>query len=98
MMSANRTVYLYHHFTRATSVERVYSRAMAETGAPPHRSSDIVRNWKTGLVAVSFLREGLMTKGLIYSPYRGDDIFTVPLFAEHLHRCIPFKSMNHWND
>lgn len=41
------------------------------------------------MTAVAALRDGLITKGMIYSPAHGDTAFTVPLFDGFLKRMMP---------
>jgi hypothetical protein len=39
--------------------------------------------------AVAPLRDGLIKKGMIFSPQHGDTAFTVPMFDEFRKRAIP---------
>ncbi|HEX2203307.1 MAG TPA: ATP-binding protein [Longimicrobium sp.] len=64
-------------------------RAMAELGPGPHRSGDIARLLGEPVTAVAPLRNGLIRKGMIYSPAFGDTAFTVPMFDEFMRRSIP---------
>jgi hypothetical protein len=41
------------------------------------------------------LRNGLIAKGMIWSPNHGDTAFTVPLFDQFMHRVMPGDS---WKD
>ena len=52
----------------------------------PHRSGDIAAGLKKKVTAVAPLRDGLIKKGLIYSPQHGETAFTVPMFDEFLKR------------
>ncbi len=76
-------------FDRLTPREKDYLRAMAELGGGPHRSGDIADMLCIGVRSAAPLRNGLIRKGMIYSPAHGDTAFTVPLFDEFLKRIIP---------
>lgn len=76
---------------RLTPRERDYMRAMSELGAGPHRSSDISAALGLQVTAAAPLRNGLIRKGMIYSPSHGDTAFTVPMFDDFMRRSIP-----HW--
>jgi len=39
--------------------------------------------------SVAPIRNGLIKKGMIYSPAHGDTAFTVPLFGEFMKRIMP---------
>ena len=75
-------------FDRLTPRERDYMRAMAGLGAGPHRSGDIAAVLDKSVSAVGPVRDGLIKKGMIYSPRHGDTAFTVPLFDEFLKRAM----------
>ncbi|MCY0330098.1 ATP-binding protein [Pseudomonas aeruginosa] len=74
---------------RLTPAEKRYLRAMAELGPGPHRSGDIAEQLKTKVQSVAPTRNGLITKGMIWSPSHGDTAFTVPLFDEFMKRIMP---------
>jgi hypothetical protein len=76
-------------FDRLTPRERDYLRAMAERGSGPHRSGDIAVALGRKVTALGPLRDGLIKKGMIYSPQHGELAFTVPLFDEYLRRMMP---------
>jgi AAA ATPase-like protein len=76
-------------FDRLTPTEKRYLRAMAELGAGPHRSGDIAEVLGRTVTAVAPTRNGLISKGMIYSPAHGDTAFTVPLFDGFMKRTIP---------
>ncbi len=76
-------------FDRLTPRERDYARAMASLGAGPYRSGDVARLLRKLPQALGPLRQGLITKGTVYSPAHGDAAFTVPLFDQFLHRIMP---------
>jgi len=76
-------------FDRLTPKERQYLRAMAELGPGPHRSGDIAHVLSRKVESVAPLRNGLIGKGMIWSPDHGDTAFTVPLFDQFMQRIIP---------
>lgn len=80
-------------FQMATDAEQRYLAAMAAAGEPPYRVGDVataygVRDQR----GVSVHRDGLIQKGLVWSPRRGQVDFTVPLFAEYLRENHPLES------
>ncbi|MGC4117262.1 MAG: ATP-binding protein [Myxococcales bacterium] len=76
-------------FDRLTPKEKAYMRAMASLGPGPHRSGDIARALKRSVSSVAPLRNGLLVKGMLYSPQHGDTAFTVPMFDEFMKRSMP---------
>jgi hypothetical protein len=76
-------------FDRLTPAEKRYLRAMAELGAGPHRSGDISEKLRRKVTALAPTRNGLIGKGMIWSPNHGDTAFTVPLFDEFMKRIMP---------
>jgi AAA ATPase-like protein len=76
-------------FDRLTPMEKRYLRAMAELGEGPHRSGDIAGELGRHVTAIAPLRNGLIGKGMIWSPNHGDTAFTVPLFDEFMKRIMP---------
>lgn len=74
---------------RLTPREKDYLRAMAELGAGPHRSGDVASALGVKVTAAGPLRDGLIRKGMIYSPAHGDTAFTVPMFDAFMRRTIP---------
>ena len=79
-------------FDRLTPREKDYLRAMAALGPGPHRSGEVARKLGRKTSDLGLLRDGLIGKGMIYSPAYGDIAFTVPLFDEFLHRIMPEKT------
>jgi len=73
---------------RLTPRERAYMRAMASLGAGPHRSGDIARALGEPVTSVAPLRNGLIRKGMVFSPAFGDTAFTVPMFDEFMRRSV----------
>jgi hypothetical protein len=76
-------------FDRLTPMEKRYLRAMSELGAGPHRSGDIADEFGRSVTSLAPLRNGLISKGMIWSPSHGDTAFTVPLFDEFMKRIMP---------
>jgi hypothetical protein len=74
---------------RLTPREREYMRAMAELGQGPHRSGDIAQTLAMNVTAAAPLRNGLIKKGMVFSPQHGDTAFTVPMFDEFMRRSMP---------
>ncbi len=76
-------------FDRLTPMEKRYLRAMSHLGPGPHRSGDIAAELSRKVTALAPLRNGLIGKGMIWSPNHGDTAFTVPLFDEFMKRIMP---------
>jgi hypothetical protein len=76
-------------FDRLTPAEKKYLRAMAELGTGPHRSGDIAEEMGKHVTTLATMRQGLILKGMIWSPNHGDTAFTVPLFDEFMKRIMP---------
>jgi hypothetical protein len=76
-------------FDRLTPKEKQYLRAMSELGPGPHRSGDIANVLKRKVESVAPLRNGLIGKGMVWSPHHGDTAFTVPLFDQFMKRIMP---------
>jgi hypothetical protein len=74
---------------RLTPRERDYMNAMASLGPGPHRSGEIAAAMKAKVSTVAPLRDGLIKKGMLYSPRHGETAFTVPMFDEYLKRSTP---------
>lgn len=80
-------------FQMATDAEQRYLAAMAAAGDPPYRVGDVAfRYGARDQRGVSVHRDGLIQKGLVWSPRRGQVDFTVPLFAEYLRDSHPLES------
>ena len=72
-------------FQLATEAEQRYLAAMASIEGRPYRSSEIAHAYGAkDQRGVSIHRDGLIQKGLIWAPRRGQLDFTVPLFGEYL--------------
>ena len=76
-------------FDRLTRTEKTYMAAMAAIGPGPHRSGDIAAQLGKRVTSVAPVRNGLIAKGLLYSPGHGDTAFTVPLFDAFMKRTMP---------
>jgi len=74
---------------RLTPREKDYMRAMAELGPGPHRSGEIAQQLRMDVTTAGPLRNGLIKKGMVYSPQHGDTAFTVPMFDQFMHRSMP---------
>ncbi len=79
-------------FDRLIPSEKKYLRALAELGGGSQRSGDIADAMKVKSQSVAPVRNGLIKKGMIYSPAHGDTAFTVPLFDEFMKRVMPSPS------
>lgn len=73
-------------FDRLTPREKEYLYALALLGNGPQRSGEIAEKLQTSPQRVAPIRNGLIKKGMIYSPSHGDTDFTVPLFADFMKR------------
>jgi hypothetical protein len=74
---------------RLTPREKDYARAMAELGPGPQRSGDIAQVLGIEVTSAGPLRNGLIKKGMVYSPQHGDTAFTVPMFGDFMRRSMP---------
>jgi AAA ATPase domain len=82
-------------FQLATDAEQRYLAAMASLGDPPYRSAEVARAYGAkDQRGVSIHREGLIQKGLIWVPRRGQLDFSVPLFAEFVRDNYPLASFS----
>lgn len=76
-------------FDRLTPREKDYLQAMSSLGSRPHRSGEIAARLGVKIQSVAPVRDGLIRKGMIYSPAYGETAFTVPLFDEFMNRIMP---------
>jgi hypothetical protein len=82
-------------FQLATEAEQRYLAAMASLDNPPYRTAEIAHAYGAkDQRGVSIHRDGLIQKGLIWAPRRGQLDFTVPLFAEYLRENYPIGSLD----
>jgi len=79
-------------FDRLTPRERDYLRALAELGNEPQRSGAIAKMLGLTSEEAGPLRDGLIKKGMLYSPQHGQTGFTVPLFDEFMKRTMPMPA------
>jgi hypothetical protein len=78
-------------FDRLTPREKDYLRALADLGDTAQRSGDIAERLKVKVQSIAPVRNGLIKKGMIYSPAHGDTAVTVPLFSDFMNRIMPAK-------
>ncbi len=76
-------------FDRLTPREKIFLRAMAESGKGHSKTSSVADLLNVKVTSLGPLRAGLIRKGMIYSPAFGEMTFTVPLFDEFIKRAIP---------
>lgn len=74
---------------RATELQRVYLRAMAELGPEPQKAADVAQVMNRTSPQVAPTRAELISMGLLYTPQHGYAAFTVPHFDRFMHRAIP---------
>ena len=65
------------------------SESDGRSGACPHRSGDIADALGIKVQQAGPLRNGLIKKGMIWSPAHGQTAFTVPMFDALMIRAIP---------
>ena len=75
-------------FDRLTDNEQHYIHALAQLGAGSHKSGDVADKMEKTTQAISGLREGLIRKGIVYSPSYAYVAFTVPLFDQFVQRTM----------
>lgn len=74
---------------RATDMQRVYLRAMADLGPQPQKAADVAARMGRTSQQVAPTRAELINMGLLYTPEYGYAAFTVPHFDQFLLRTIP---------
>ena len=74
---------------RATEMQRVYLRAMAELGSDPQKAADVAQVINRTSPQVAPTRAELISMGLLYTPEHGYAAFTVPHFDRFMHRAMP---------
>jgi hypothetical protein len=79
-------------FDRLTPREKQYLRALADMGEAAQRSGEIAERLGVKVQSIAPVRNGLIKKGMIYSPAHGDTAFTVPLFADFMKRIMPTEA------
>jgi hypothetical protein len=74
---------------KTTDGERDYLRAMAALGgAGPYRSGEVSAQMGKSTTQTSPVRDGLIKRGLIYTPRHGEVAFTVPMFDAFIRRSL----------
>jgi hypothetical protein len=82
----------YRTFKKSPTQRADRIEALAEQLALPRESHSvpaIAELFGVKVQSVAPLRNGLIRKGMIYSPSHGDTEFTVPLFGEFMLRVMP---------
>lgn len=74
---------------RATQMERIYLRAMAELGAEAKKAQDVAAVIGRKSTQMGPTRAQLINMGLLYTPEHGYAAFTVPHFDKFLLRAMP---------
>lgn len=74
---------------RATELQRVYLRAMAELGPAPQKAADVAALMDRSSPQVAPTRAELIASGLLYTPEHGYAAFTVPHFDQFMKRAVP---------
>lgn len=74
---------------RATELQRVYLRAMAELGPEPQKASDVAALLGRTSPQIAPTRAELIAMGLLYTPEHGYAAFTVPQFDQFMLRAMP---------
>lgn len=74
---------------RATEMERIYLRAMAELGPEAQKAQDVAAVIGRKSTQMGPTRAQLINMGLLYTPEHGYAEFTVPHFDKFLLRAIP---------
>jgi hypothetical protein len=74
---------------RASEMERIYLRAMAELGPEPQRAQDVAAVIGRKSTQMGPTRAQLINMGLLYTPEHGYAAFTVPHFDKFMKRAIP---------
>lgn len=74
---------------RATDLQRVYLRAMADLGPEPQKAADVAARMGRTSPQVAPTRAELINMGLLYTPEHGYAAFTVPHFDQFMRRTMP---------
>ena len=74
---------------RATEMQRIYLRAMAELGPNPQKAADVASLMGRTSQQVGPTRAELINMGLLYTPDYGYAAFTVPHFDKFMRRTMP---------
>jgi hypothetical protein len=74
---------------RATEMERIYLRAMAELGPEAQKAQDVAAVIGRRSTQMGPTRAQLINMGLLYTPEHGYAAFTVPHFDQFMLRAMP---------
>ncbi len=74
---------------RTSDNERQYLRAMAQQGRGPYPSGTVAQALGKTTRQLGPVRDGLIKRGLCYSPRWGEIDFTVSMFDEFVRRAMP---------
>ncbi|MGI8679017.1 MAG: ATP-binding protein [Jatrophihabitans sp.] len=74
---------------RATEMERIYLRAMAQLGPDAQKAQDVAAVIRRKSTQMGPTRAQLINMGLLYTPEHGYAAFTVPHFDKFMLRVIP---------
>lgn len=77
---------------RLTDAERQYVGAMAALGDGPQRTAEVAKRLRRAHKAVSYIRDDLKNRAIIYAPRRGEVDFTVPHCADFIRRHHPLDT------
>ena len=78
---------------RITEREKDYVYAMASIGAGPYASAAVAKAAGEAPGILSPFRDGLIKKGIIWVPQRGEVEFSVPMFDAYLRRQTPTSAV-----
>ncbi len=73
-------------YRRLSDRQRAYAFALARLGPDPASSKAVAKELGISVEQAAPMRNGIIKKGLAYSPSRGLVAFTVPKFDEYLRR------------
>lgn len=78
---------------RLTPTEQEYVIAMASLPSSPYKTGDIAKKLGKTNQSLAPIRAKIIEKGMVYSPAHGEVDFTVPLFADFLHRRFQYNKL-----
>jgi len=76
-------------FDRLTGKQKEYLQAMADLGPGPHRAEEVAQSLGVRVGSLAARRNQLIGAGVIHSPARGLNAFSVPMFDAYLRRVRP---------
>ena len=80
-------------FDRLTPREQLYLASMAQLGDGSHGSGEIADVVGAEVTALARTRDGLIRKGMIYSPRVGQAAFSAPLFDRYLRENVDLNTL-----